>query len=322
MTYFAFNTAFDINAVNFNAGFQPGHIAVTLPNVTIPIPGFEFTILSDTIQIPAQQVVIDQVVVDQWGGNNVLSVGGSGLNPGFNGPPTAGTMDYLTISSSLQPSFTALGFAVSGADFGAAAHSASNTDDIALVQSMFTGNDLVVLSTGADVINVGAGRDLVSDPGGADTINAGAGGDLVLSGSGDDLVHGGAGNDVLIDTSGNDRLFGGRGQDFIWSGTGNDTQGGGAGADTFVFSAGDGRDVVTDFQLGVDKMLILGPPSHMSDLTITQTGANTTISFDGETMVLRHVDHTQLTDADFTFNATGALTAAWHDFFTGWTYIA
>ncbi len=321
MTYFAFNSAFDINAVNFHAGFLPGHVAVTLPQVTIPIPGIDFSFLSVPIHIPDQQVVIDHVVVDQWGGSNVLSYGGSDLSPNLNGLPIGGTMDYMTISSSSQPAFTAVGFAVGGTDFAAAAQSASNTDDIALVQSMFTGNDLVVLSSGADAVNTGAGRDFVEDLGGSDTITAGAGADLIVSGTGDDLVYGGLGKDVLFDGAGNDRLYGGRGSDLIWSGPGDDTQGGGAGADAFVFAAGEGSDVVTDFAVGVDKLLIFGPPHQLSDLQISQHGANTTISFNGETVTLRNVDHATLTAKDFVFNLTDWLSQAVNDFFNGWDYI-
>ena len=63
------------------------------------------------------------------------------------------------------------------------------------------------------------------------------------------------GNDILDGGSGNDRLYGGSGDDILT---------GGAGADKFVFSmrgidgtsGNDGNDVITDFTLGTDKIIL------------------------------------------------------------------
>jgi Ca2+-binding RTX toxin-like protein len=81
----------------------------------------------------------------------------------------------------------------------------------------------------------------------------GDGGDNTLTGGGlNDTLNGGGGNDTLIGNDGDDVLDGGAGIDKLT---------GGAGADTFVLSAaGDtglvvnARDVVTDFQQGLDKL--------------------------------------------------------------------
>lgn len=71
---------------------------------------------------------------------------------------------------------------------------------------------------------------------------------MVLDGgAGDDLLVGGAGLDVLTGGSGNDTLEGGLGLDVLT---------GGAGADFFNFSREDGPDLVTDFQSGVDKIVL------------------------------------------------------------------
>ena len=71
---------------------------------------------------------------------------------------------------------------------------------------------------------------------------------------------GGSGNDAI---SGNDAanvLSGGDGADTIAGGRGYDQMTGGAGADVFAFSIGDGgslpHDVITDFQVGTDKLLL------------------------------------------------------------------
>ncbi|MGB0958804.1 MAG: Hint domain-containing protein [Halocynthiibacter sp.] len=55
------------------------------------------------------------------------------------------------------------------------------------------------------------------------------------------------GDDTITGGSGADSIDGGTGDDTITGGTGADTLTGGTGADTFVYNAGDGADVITDF---------------------------------------------------------------------------
>lgn len=105
------------------------------------------------------------------------------------------------------------------------------------------GKDMLAGGDGNDTLLAGAGNDMV---------DAGAGNDRVVAGDGNDIVEGGAGNDVLHGGAGNDQLNGGSGDDTLIGGAGNDVLTGGSGADTFVFAAGSGRDVVTDFQAGAD----------------------------------------------------------------------
>jgi Ca2+-binding RTX toxin-like protein len=76
-----------------------------------------------------------------------------------------------------------------------------------------------------------------------------------------DLLIGTAGSDTVTGHAGNDTLRGGGGNDVIVGGTGGDVLSGGLGADSFMFKAGDmgrgaARDRVTDFQDGVDKILL------------------------------------------------------------------
>ena len=56
---------------------------------------------------------------------------------------------------------------------------------------------------------------------------------------------------------GNDTLNGGAGNDILFGGAGNDILTGGAGADQFVFLANSnsGKDVITDFEAGIDKVV-------------------------------------------------------------------
>ena len=60
----------------------------------------------------------------------------------------------------------------------------------------------------------------------------------------------------LIGGKGKDILNGGAGSDTLWGGKGNDTLTGGAGSDVFIYQAGQGKDVITDYAAG-DMLTIL-----------------------------------------------------------------
>ncbi len=75
------------------------------------------------------------------------------------------------------------------------------------------------------------------------------------------VLGGGAGDDLLVGGAGLDVLNGGTGSDTLEGGLGLDVLTGGAGADYFVFNRGDGPDLVTDFQQGIDK-IALGDGLH------------------------------------------------------------
>jgi Ca2+-binding RTX toxin-like protein len=218
------------------------------------------------------------------------------------------------------PDFRAIGVSVSGAAFGAAAWTATTDDDLALYRLMLAGNDYVLLSAADDVFDAGDGKDLVLDQSGNNRINAGLGDDVTRSGTGHDTVSGGRGDDVLIDDGGTNRMNGGGGGDVIGTGAGQDTLTGGAGGDVFVFRAG--RDVVTDFAVGHDHILLISSALALSDVTLVQSGANTRITVDDITVVLRNVDAVALTATDFAFNDLSRLEDALTSFLTGWDVIA
>lgn len=72
-----------------------------------------------------------------------------------------------------------------------------------------------------------------------------------------DTLTGNAGDNVIEGLSGKDSLSGGKGNDTLIGGAGLDTLTGGAGADRFVFNlASDGKDTITDFATGTDKLVI------------------------------------------------------------------
>ena len=93
----------------------------------------------------------------------------------------------------------------------------------------------------------------------------GTNGDDYLKGeSGDDLIRGLAGDDFLQGRGGHDRLEGGKGDDLLKGGKGDDLllggRGyniliGGKGHDTFAYDQVERRrDIITDFELGIDKI--------------------------------------------------------------------
>ena len=86
--------------------------------------------------------------------------------------------------------------------------------------------------------------------------------------SGFEVVVGTEGNDILAATDGEDMtlrgmggdddLIGGSGNDVLDGGKGSDILAGGAGADIFVLSAGSGSDIVEDFDILRDRILLAG----------------------------------------------------------------
>ncbi|SDJ78899.1 choice-of-anchor L domain-containing protein [Aliiruegeria lutimaris] len=115
-----------------------------------------------------------------------------------------------------------------------------------------TGNAANNSIWGNDADNILSGGD------GADRLVGGMGDDLVDGGAGNDSLDGGADNDILTAGSGHDKLKGGSGNDRLEGGSGNDRLAGGSGEDVFVFNAGDGNDVLYDFEIGTDSLQFSG----------------------------------------------------------------
>lgn len=152
--------------------------------------------------------------------------------------------------------------------------------------------------SGADTLDGGAGDDRLIGNRGHDRLAGGAGEDILrgghkrdhlLGGNGDDTLKGGGWRDHLEGGAGDDRLVGQRGPDRLDGGTSDDILRGGSGADTFVFKAG--RDVIRDFEAGVDRLEIEAGERDMNDLAdLAQSrGERLVLDLGEDTLVLRNV---------------------------------
>ncbi len=158
---------------------------------------------------------------------------------------------------------------------------------------------------GDDVITVGSGSggSILNGGEGDDILTSGRGNDTLIGGSGYDTLIGGMGNDLLFGKKGRDTLDGGEGDDLIFGGGGSDILTGGAGADIFEFALADlGRDLVTDFEEGVDLIKIEGI-SNLSQITLSDINGDIWITagnLNGQ-IILGGMESTALDSSDFLF---------------------
>lgn len=125
------------------------------------------------------------------------------------------------------------------------------TVDLNNGQSPTSGDDVILGTPGADVIDGLGGNDVICGEDGDDTIDGGDGDDTIYGADGDDRLNGGNGDDELSGWDGTDTLNGGPGMDEMRGGEGNDTLNGGPDNDELrgftgddVLHGDDGDDVV------------------------------------------------------------------------------
>jgi phosphodiesterase/alkaline phosphatase D-like protein/predicted AlkP superfamily pyrophosphatase or phosphodiesterase len=156
-----------------------------------------------------------------------------------------------------------------------------------------TGNNRIDLGSGNDVIYI-ADADRSFGSAGNDEFEA--------SESKDYRISGGAGNDTFyLGTNG--RALGGDGNDKFFVGTGGgNLLSGGAGVDQFWIANGDVpavANVILDFQIGTDVIGIQGIGAKAADIVLTQTGADTAISFGGQALAtLKGIQASSLTPSN------------------------
>jgi hypothetical protein len=158
-----------------------------------------------------------------------------------------------------------------------------------------------------------------------DTVFADGGNDIIdgsISKGSDNRLYGGDGNDKLY-AGLRDRLFGEAGDDIfdasqgkgsnrlygdtLFAGNGGNNLYGGAGADKFYLTAGGlptSANTIGDFEVGIDKMLILGVSgvSDFSKVTLTQQGADTLVKAGGKDLaLLTGIQSSTLNSSNFSF---------------------
>jgi Ca2+-binding RTX toxin-like protein len=157
----------------------------------------------------------------------------------------------------------------------------------------------------ADRLEGGAGNDDIEGRGGNDLLIGGAGNDEIDGDQGNDLLFGGDGRDDLEGGSGDDQLDGGAGADWLEGGRGNDILTGGAGADVFEFERGDGRDRITDFVDGEDRLKIDDYSALQIQSLIAgaqQVGSDVVLSVSpGTTITIANMQVAQVDMSDFIF---------------------
>lgn len=107
------------------------------------------------------------------------------------------------------------------------------------------GNDRLILGKGDDTIFGGKGNDTIAGEQGKDFFSGDAGDDILYGGNINDQftdladsIYGGAGNDTIFGQEGNDFLNGNQDNDYLQGGTGDDILRGGKGGDVLIGNQG------------------------------------------------------------------------------------
>ena len=123
------------------------------------------------------------------------------------------------------------------------------------------------------------------------------GNDYFYMGAGNDVMYGGDGVDVLLGEAGNDYFDAGTGTDYLFLGSGDN--------DTIVFNMQSGVDVVNEFEVANDLIVLQGTPFTSFDQVLGATsdyGSFSIITLDANTAIwLIGVTSGQLNAGDFVF---------------------
>jgi Ca2+-binding RTX toxin-like protein len=181
------------------------------------------------------------------------------------------------------------------------------------------GADLLSGNQGNDLLDGGADADTLLGESGNDTLMGGAGADSLKGGNDNDVLSGDEGADVLEGEKGDDSLSGGSENDTLIGGDGDDTMDGGTGNDTFVIGVNSGNDVVQNFELGTDVIDVTALNIYaVAQMTITETGGDTTIDFgNGSSVTLSGVSAASVDASAFALADSPYLVTAGRDRVTG-----
>lgn len=133
----------------------------------------------------------------------------------------------------------------------------------------------IIGTSNADDPEGGGGNDCLSGKRGHDSLEGGAGDDELQGGKGMDELFGETGQDVLSGNKGHDYIEGGDGDDLITGGKGHDELLGGEGADTFVFKWRFGSDIIKDFDVAEDELVL----ANNARFTVTEIDDGVMLEF-------------------------------------------
>ena len=157
------------------------------------------------------------------------------------------------------------------------------------------GNDLIFEDNGDDTMFGGQGDDTI-DAGSGDVVFGNKGNDRLLADGSESIIYGNEGDDTIESGGGEDTVYGGQGDDLIRAGglnsvlygnVGDDTLYGGDESDTFVYMrAGHGRDLILDFEIGEDVIIVgrdalPAGATQVTDLKIETIGSLVNIQLAG-----------------------------------------
>ncbi len=242
-------------------------------------------------------------------GNDVINIGaGSGIASGGDGNDwlKGGSATFAGFGGTVQSSMLRGGAGndtlVTGAAgtrmFGEAGDDryVINHAGFQIEEAVGSGNDRVVTTVSADLTTAGEIERVVVAATTGIVVTGSATNNVIIGNTGADTLAGGAGDDVLSGRNGADVLTGG---------FGNDTLTGGADADLFVFATGSGRDMISDYTDGVDRIDLSGLDAivDFADLQashLRQAGANVVLDAgNGDTLVIRATTLAALDAGDF-----------------------
>jgi phosphodiesterase/alkaline phosphatase D-like protein/arylsulfatase A-like enzyme len=215
--------------------------------------------------------------------------------------------------SAANPVRSILSFSLDAAPIPTVSTGTTNDDTIipTIQQTLFTdgGNDVVdgSVAGGSNRIYSGDGNDELY-AGKNDRLFGEAGNDILdaSQGKGGNRLYGGDGNDILFAGT-NDFLSGGDGNDTLYAGKGGNTLYGGTGTDKFYLAyngAPASTNTVADFEVGIDKLLILGITgvTDFSKVTLTAKGADTLVTAGGKDLaVIAGIQSSTFTAGSFAF---------------------
>ncbi|MEM6253121.1 MAG: esterase-like activity of phytase family protein [Cyanobacteria bacterium P01_D01_bin.156] len=153
------------------------------------------------------------------------------------------------------------------------------------------GDDTLAGGLGDQIISGGNGDDVLrGDLNSRDPQGRSGGDDAIFGGAGNDRIGGKGGNDLLFGDEGDDQIWGDDGDDLLQGGLGNDTLtgdnfSGGEGSDIFAFAADEGTDTVTDFEVGIDSIGLVGG-LNFGAITQTVQGSDLLLNTGIETLAV------------------------------------